>query len=113
MPFLNFVSEQRDEWGFYANFVPAIGDNITLSYGLPDNKIEDCVVAVVLTRCFSFPECDAEELEIMFTVKLDNPLPEGCIASSPVWPALSHSERTREFEERRTQPRRANSNEVS
>ncbi len=98
-PYFVRVSAGKHEWGYHLDVLPGVGDTLFLDYGEPDELNDDGVFAVVTKRCFDFWIIDSgTELptQVHLHVALEEPIPEGCIASSSDWPSETHSRRKQE-----------------
>jgi hypothetical protein len=100
MPFLRICQDTAHEWGFRVPdyYVPSVGDILMLEYARPDEESEDVVRGVVVRRQFSFCSDFKEGNEIWCWVCLDEPIPDGYIADSTEWPALTCTQRAAKAE---------------
>lgn len=103
---LHFIERDGDsiarEWGFETEWgdpisnIPAVGDFVWLSVGLPDQEPSDTVKARVISREWCF-ECEADievVLHVEFAKKIDSELKP----DSQLWPLQEYTKLMKQIE---------------
>jgi hypothetical protein len=112
------IELDADEWGyeFKGGAIPMVGDTIELWYSPPDVAQDaELVEGKVTSRKWQMPLAIDEEIELVLSVAINDPRPDGCVPDCPMWPAVDwtaeHLEQQRRLDkivasiaERKTDP---------